>query len=107
MSLLQWIARIGLRRQLAPGRKMRSFLQNEASPLRLETSGAIRVGKTRVLLEIVFRAFLHGATPESIAESERKGEVKKRKWDIQNEDLSALRARLETQRRLRESRKEK
>lgn len=38
-------------------------------PLREEPAGVIRVGKTRVLLELVIRAFQAGATPESIVQS--------------------------------------
>jgi uncharacterized protein (DUF433 family) len=35
-------------------------------PLRRDETGAIRVGKTRVLLELVIHAFQDGATPETI-----------------------------------------
>lgn len=35
-------------------------------PLRLEASGAIRIGETRVLLELVIHAFQDGSTPEAI-----------------------------------------
>jgi uncharacterized protein (DUF433 family) len=38
----------------------------EAPPLRLENTGAIRVGETRVLLELVIHAYCDGATPEEI-----------------------------------------
>ncbi len=41
---------------------------NEPVPLRQDESGAIRVGQTRVLLELVIRAFDDGATPESIVQ---------------------------------------
>ncbi len=37
-------------------------------PLRREESGAIRIGQTRVLLELVIRAFEDGATPETIVQ---------------------------------------
>jgi uncharacterized protein (DUF433 family) len=37
--------------------------------LREEPSGVIRVGKSRVLLELVLRAFKAGATPEAIVQS--------------------------------------
>ncbi len=37
-------------------------------PLRREPSGAIRVGQTRVLLELVVHAFRDGATPEEIVQ---------------------------------------
>jgi uncharacterized protein (DUF433 family) len=38
-------------------------------PLREEPPGVLRVGKSRVLLELVLRAFKAGATPESIVQS--------------------------------------
>lgn len=38
-------------------------------PLREEPSGVLRVGTSRVLLEIVIRAFKAGATPEAIVQS--------------------------------------
>lgn len=37
-------------------------------PLREEPPGVIRVGKSRVLLEFVLRAFQAGATPEAIVQ---------------------------------------
>lgn len=40
-----------------------------AVPLRTDADGAIRVGETRVLLELVIRAFQRGETPESIVQS--------------------------------------
>jgi uncharacterized protein (DUF433 family) len=40
----------------------------EAPPLREDASGAVRVGSSRVLLELVIRAFQDGATPESIVQ---------------------------------------
>jgi hypothetical protein len=40
-----------------------------AVPLREEPPGVFRVGKSRVLLELVLRAFKAGATPESIVQS--------------------------------------
>jgi hypothetical protein len=40
-----------------------------AVPLREEPSGVFRVGKSRVLLELVLRAFKAGATPEGIVQS--------------------------------------
>lgn len=42
-------------------------IRSETPPLRADESGAIRVGASRVLLEIVIRAFQDGATPEEIA----------------------------------------
>ena len=38
-------------------------------PLREEPPGILRVGKSRVLLELVLRAFKAGATPEAIVQS--------------------------------------
>jgi uncharacterized protein (DUF433 family) len=40
-----------------------------AVPLRREAGGAIRVGESRVLLELVIRAFQEGATPEAIVQT--------------------------------------
>jgi uncharacterized protein (DUF433 family) len=40
----------------------------EAPPLRQDASGALRVGDSRVLLELVIRAFQDGATPETIVQ---------------------------------------
>ena len=42
-----------------------------AVPLWEEPPGVIRVGKSRVLLELVLRAFLRGESPESIVRSYR------------------------------------
>ncbi|HSU65402.1 MAG TPA: DUF433 domain-containing protein, partial [Tepidisphaeraceae bacterium] len=38
----------------------------EPPPLKVDATGAIRVGDSRVLLELVIRAFEDGATPEVI-----------------------------------------
>jgi len=43
-------------------------LQAECPPLREESDGSLRVGQSRVLLEIVIRAFEDGATPEAITQ---------------------------------------
>lgn len=40
----------------------------DAPPLRQEASGAIRIGTSRVLLELVIGAFEDGATAEAIAQ---------------------------------------
>jgi hypothetical protein len=40
-----------------------------AIPLREEPPGVLRVGKSRVLLELVIHAFKAGATPEAIVQS--------------------------------------
>jgi uncharacterized protein (DUF433 family) len=42
--------------------------QAEAPPLREDADGALRVGGSRVLLELVVRAFQDGATPETIVQ---------------------------------------
>ncbi len=47
---------------------MEITLQSEAPPLRRDASGALRIGRSRVLLELVMRAFQDGATPEAIAQ---------------------------------------
>jgi uncharacterized protein (DUF433 family) len=43
-------------------------LQPEAPPLREDASGTLRVGTSRVLVELVVRAFQDGAEPEAIAQ---------------------------------------
>jgi uncharacterized protein (DUF433 family) len=40
----------------------------QAIPIREDDSGALRVGETRVLLELVVDAFEDGATPETIVQ---------------------------------------
>lgn len=40
----------------------------DAPPLREDAAGALRVGDSRVLLELVIRAFQDGATPETIVQ---------------------------------------
>lgn len=47
---------------------MNIVLETEAPPLRQDAKGGLRVGDSRVLLEIVIRAFQDGATPEAIAQ---------------------------------------
>ncbi len=47
---------------------MEIILQTEAPPLRQDASGALRIGHSRVLLDLVIRAFQDGATPEAIAQ---------------------------------------
>jgi uncharacterized protein (DUF433 family) len=47
---------------------MAIILQSEVPPLRQDASGALRIGRSRVLLELVVRAFQDGATPEAIAQ---------------------------------------
>jgi uncharacterized protein (DUF433 family) len=43
-------------------------LHTESPPLREDSSGALRVGSSRVLLELVIHAFQDGATPEAIVQ---------------------------------------
>lgn len=43
-------------------------IQTEAPPLREDSSGALRVGRSHVLLELVVHAFQDGATPEAIVQ---------------------------------------
>lgn len=45
---------------------MNLVLECEIPPLQEDETGAIRVGSSRVLLEVVIRAFQDGASPESI-----------------------------------------
>ena len=47
---------------------MELVLQTEAPPLHQDPSGALRIGNSRVLLELVIHAFEDGATPETIAQ---------------------------------------
>jgi uncharacterized protein (DUF433 family) len=43
-------------------------IQSETPPLVPDENGAIRVGSSRVLLEIVIQSFQDGATPEAIVQ---------------------------------------
>lgn len=47
---------------------MKATSQATASPLFRDAAGALRVGDSQVLLELVIRAFQDGATPEEIAQ---------------------------------------
>ncbi|MBD2774220.1 DUF433 domain-containing protein [Iningainema tapete] len=47
---------------------MNLVLEPETLPFREDATGAIRVGNSRVLLELVIRAFQDGASPESIVQ---------------------------------------
>ena len=47
---------------------MQIVLQSEVPPLCRDASGALRVGHSRVLADLVIRAFQDGATPEAIAQ---------------------------------------
>src|SRR2546421_12702298 len=55
-----------IRRRNERRRQMAFPVQSEAPPMREESDGTLRVGSSRVLLELVIRAFEDGATPEAI-----------------------------------------
>jgi uncharacterized protein (DUF433 family) len=104
-------------------------VQTEAPPLTEDVTGALRVGNSRVLLEIVVRAFQDGATPETIVQRystlalpdvyavlayylrhpmeieeylsrrAQKAEDVRQRIESQQGDLSDIRARLLTERR--------
>jgi uncharacterized protein (DUF433 family) len=108
---------------------MSVLIQTDTPPLRLDASGAFRVGQSRVLLELVIRAFQDGATPEAIvqryptttltdvytviayylrhrqdideylAERERRAKEVQRRIEDQQGDLVEVRQRLLAQRR--------
>lgn len=99
-------------------------VKTDAPPLREDASGALRVGDSRVLLELVIRAFQDGATPETIVQRystltlpdvyaviayylrhrgeieeylvqrEQKAEETRQRMESQQGDLSAIRTRL-------------
>lgn len=99
-------------------------LQAEVLPLRRDSSGVLRIGESRVLLELVIHAFEDGATPEEIAqryptatladicgalayylrheeeinaylaEREQKAEEVRNRIESEQEDLAELRKRL-------------
>ncbi len=48
---------------------MSVVIQPEAPPLRVDEGGAIRVGNTRVLFDLVVHAFQRGDSPEQIVEA--------------------------------------
>ena len=105
--------------------------QPESPPLREDADGAIRVGDSRVLLELVVRAFQDGATPETIVQRystlslrdvyadiayylrhrneiddyltrrEQKADEVSQRLDKQQGDLSDIRARLQARRQAR------
>src|SRR4051812_1287586 len=43
-------------------------IHEDAVPLRVDETGTVRVGRTRVILELVVHAFRDGATPEQIVQ---------------------------------------
>jgi uncharacterized protein (DUF433 family) len=47
---------------------MSLVIRTETPPLRLDSSGALRVGESRVLLELVIQEFQDGATAEAIVQ---------------------------------------
>lgn len=103
---------------------MTFIAQSEAPPLSEDAAGAVRIGDTRVLLELVIRAFQDGATPETIVQRystlalpevyaviayylrhrrdveeylerrERKSEEVRQQIENQQDELSEIRARL-------------
>jgi uncharacterized protein (DUF433 family) len=103
-------------------------VQPEAPPLRIDDRGVVRVGSTRILLDLVIRAYQLGATPEAIvqaydslslsdvysviafylrhtrevdaylAASEAEGRAIRASVRPNGKDLSAIRARLEAAR---------
>jgi uncharacterized protein (DUF433 family) len=105
-------------------------VQPEAPPLVEDESGGLRVGRSRVLLDLVVRAFDDGATPEAIvqryatlslpdvyavvafylrhrgdvqvylADRERRAGEVRQRIDAGQGDLSQIRARLEARRQL-------
>jgi uncharacterized protein (DUF433 family) len=47
---------------------MSLLIKADTPPIRQDEAGALRVGKSRVLLDLVVRAFQDGATPEAIVQ---------------------------------------
>ena len=43
-------------------------IQNEILPFTADSDGVVRIGKTRVTLDTIIRAFSDGATPEEISQ---------------------------------------
>ncbi len=104
-------------------------VQAEAPPIREDADGALRVGRSRVLLELVLRAFQDGATPETIVqrystlalpdvyavityylrhpseietylpEREQRAKAGRQRLEQQQGDLSEIRARIQEARR--------
>jgi uncharacterized protein (DUF433 family) len=104
------------------------LLETEMPPIRKDESGAIRVGDSRVLLELVIRSFQDGASPETIVqrystltladvyttigyylrhqqeinaylnEREQLAETVRQRLSTTQPDLSLIRARLSAQR---------
>jgi uncharacterized protein (DUF433 family) len=117
--------------ELKAGSTMTFMVIAEAPPVREDDAGAVRVGDSRVLLELVLRAFQDGGTPETIvqrypslalpdvyaviayylrhrteveqylATRERKAEEVSRRTRSHQGDLREIRARLLAQRQAR------
>jgi hypothetical protein len=49
-------------------------VKTDAPPLREDAAGALRVGDSRVLLELVIRTFQDGSTAEYLVQREQKAE---------------------------------
>ena len=47
---------------------MSTMIRSEAPPIREDSTGSLRIGVSRVLLELVIHAFQDGATPEAIVQ---------------------------------------
>lgn len=47
---------------------MSIIIHHDPSPLRVDSTGDVRIGNTRVLLDLVVRAFDEGATAEALIE---------------------------------------
>ena len=107
---------------------MTFICQTEAPPIHEDATGALRVGNSRVLLEVVIRAFQDGATPETIvqrystltladtyavvayylrhpeeirtylSQREHKAEEVRQRIEAHQGDLEKVRARLQAQR---------
>lgn len=43
-------------------------IHEDAVPLRVDETGTVRIGRTRIILELVIDAFREGATPEQIVQ---------------------------------------
>ena len=103
-------------------------VKSELPAIREDADGTLRVGESRVLLELVIRAFQDGATPETIvqryptlaladvysvvsyylrhaseveaylAQREQKAEEIRQRIEARQGDLSVIRARLQARR---------
>ena len=108
---------------------MEMVIQTEAPPLHLDEADVLRVGNSRVLLELVIHAFEDGATPETIvqqyptttladiysviayylrhrheveaylADRERRAEEVRERIERQQGDLAEMRQRLRTRKK--------